>query len=93
MSATMTESTDAADSADQITALRGRIDAVDAELIRLWAERAALSREVGAVRVASGGTRVVLSREQQVVDTYRQALGPDGASLAMLLLRAGRGPL
>jgi chorismate mutase len=81
------------DAASRIAALRTRIDAVDAELIRLWSSRAALSRQVGAVRVASGGTRVVLSREQEVVDTYREALGPDGASLAMLLLRAGRGPL
>jgi len=83
----------AEEAAELITGLRERIDEVDGELVRLWRERAALSREVGAARVAAGGTRLVLSREQAVVDTFRSALGPDGVQLAMLLLRAGRGGL
>jgi chorismate mutase len=82
---------DAAD--DPIAALRSRIDEVDAELIRLWLERAALSREIGAARIASGGTRLVLAREQQIMTKFRDALGDDGTALAMLLLRAGRGRL
>jgi chorismate mutase len=79
--------------ADPVAALRTRIDAVDAELIQLWRERAELSRQVGAARIAAGGTRLVLAREQQIVEKFRDALGDTGAPLAMLLLRAGRGPL
>lgn len=76
-----------------ISGLRHRIDDIDAEIIRLWQERAALSREVGATRVASGGTRLVLSREREIVERFRQALGADGTQIALLILRAGRGPL
>jgi chorismate mutase len=79
--------------ADDIDALRTRIDAVDAAIIELWRERAELSRRIGAARIASGGTRLVLAREQQIVDKFRAELGESGAPLAMLLLRAGRGPL
>ncbi|MCW2503954.1 MAG: hypothetical protein JWO79_2238, partial [Actinomycetia bacterium] len=32
-------------------------------------------------------------REQQIVDKYRGELGESGVQVAMLLLRAGRGPL
>ena len=44
-------------------------------------------------RMASGGTRLVLSRERQILERFRGALGADGTQLALLLLRAGRGPL
>lgn len=79
--------------APEITRLRARIDDVDTELIRLWQERAELSRQVGVARMAAGGTRLVLAREQQIIDKFRDTLGADGAQLAMLLLRAGRGSL
>ncbi len=78
---------------DPIAPLRSRIDEIDAEFVRLWQERSRLSRQVGAARMAAGGTRLVLAREQQIVETFRAALGAEGAQLAMLLLRAGRGPL
>jgi len=80
-------------SAEQIAALRSRIDEIDDALISLWQERAALSRHVGATRVAAGGTRLVLSREREILDRFRRALGADGTQLALLVLRAGRGPL
>jgi chorismate mutase len=76
-----------------ITDLRRRLDEIDETLISLWLERAAISREVGQTRVAAGGTRLVLSREQEILDRYRNALGADGAQLALLILRAGRGKL
>jgi chorismate mutase len=85
--------TDAEDAAATIRGMRERIDEIDAELIRLWLERAALSRQVGSTRVASGGTRLVLSRESEILDRFRDALGADGTQLALLILRAGRGPL
>ena len=78
---------------DRIAGLRTRIDEIDNALIELWQERAAISAEVGRVRIASGGTRLVLSREREIVDRFRDALGADGVQLALLILRAGRGPL
>ena len=77
----------------RVAALRNRIDEIDAALIGLWHERAEISRQVGAARVAAGGTRLVLSREREILERFRAALGPDGTQLALLLLRAGRGPL
>ncbi len=79
--------------AERISALRDRIDEIDTEIIRLWRERAELSHDVGATRVASGGTRLVLSREREILDRVRRELGPDGTQLALLILRAGRGRL
>ena len=83
----------AADPADRIGELRSEIDACDAALIELVQRRLAVSKEIGALRAASGGTRLSLAREQQVLARFRDALGPDGASLGMLLLRQGRGRL
>ncbi|MGI5212095.1 chorismate mutase [Plantactinospora sp. CA-290183] len=85
--------TTAPDAAQHILGLRERIDQIDRELIALWQERAALSQQVGRTRLASGGTRLVLSREREILDRFREALGADGTQVALLLLRAGRGPL
>ncbi|WP_422754628.1 chorismate mutase [Micromonospora sp. WMMD708] len=79
--------------AERIVAIRERIDEIDRTLIALWQERAALSHEVGVTRMASGGTRLVLSREREILERFRSELGADGTQLALLLLRAGRGPL
>jgi len=73
--------------------LRDRINAIDEELIRLWRERSGISKEVGRIRMASGGTRLALARERQICERFADALGEDGTQLALLLLRAGRGPL
>ena len=79
--------------ADQIRAMRTRIDEIDQAIIDLWQERSRLSQQVGKTRIASGGTRLVLSREREIVERFRVALGPDGTQVALLLLRSGRGPL
>ncbi len=78
---------------EQIAALRRRLDEIDQKLIELWQERAAISHEVGVTRVAAGGTRLVLAREQEILNRFRNALGADGTQLALLILRAGRGKL
>ncbi|MFD0557340.1 chorismate mutase [Stackebrandtia endophytica] len=91
MSTATTSAVDAVDG--ELLALRDRINDIDAELIRLWQERSRISKEVGKRRMASGGTRLVLARERQICDRFRDALGEDGTQLALLLLRAGRGPL
>ena len=82
-----------ADPADRIGNLRNAIDACDAEIIELVQRRLAISREIGALRAASGGTRLSLAREQQVLARFGDALGADGAALGMMLLRQGRGRL
>jgi chorismate mutase len=79
--------------AAEIRAMRTRIDEIDQAIIDLWQERARLSQQVGKTRMASGGTRLVLSREREIVERFRGALGPDGTQVALLLLRSGRGPL
>ncbi len=78
---------------EQIAELRREIDACDAELIRLVQHRLTVSEEIGELRRATGGTRLSLSREQQVLARFGEALGPEGAALGMLLLRQGRGHL
>jgi chorismate mutase len=78
---------------DRIPALREEIDACDAEIIELLQRRVAISQEIGALRASAGGTRLSLSREAEVINRFRLALGPDGAALGMMLLRQGRGRL
>ena len=79
--------------ADEIRGIRERIDEIDQQIIDLWLERARLSQQVGRTRMASGGTRLVLSREREIVERFREALGADGTQVALMILRAGRGPL
>jgi chorismate mutase len=78
---------------ERIGELRAEIDACDDAIIELVRRRLAVSREIGVLRKASGGTRLNLAREQQLIGRFRESLGDDGAALAMLLLRLGRGKL
>jgi chorismate mutase len=75
-----------------IADLRKEIDRLDAEILAAVKRRAEVSRQIGKARMASGGTRLVHSREMQVIERYSE-LGPEGKDLAMLLLRLGRGRL
>jgi chorismate mutase len=72
--------------------LRQEIDRLDAEILGAVKRRAEVSKEIGKARMASGGTRLVHSREMKVIERYSE-LGPEGKELAMLLLRLGRGRL
>ena len=80
------------DQLSDIDALRSEIDRLDAEILAAVKRRSEVSREIGKVRMASGGTRLVHSREMKVIERYGE-LGQDGKDLAMLLLRMGRGRL
>jgi chorismate mutase len=51
-----------------------------------------VSKTIGSLRMAGGGTRIVVSREMDVLNRYRE-LGPEGRALAMALLNLGRGRL
>jgi chorismate mutase len=75
-----------------IDALRIEIDRLDAEILAAVKRRTEVSQVIGKVRMASGGTRLVHSREMKVIERYGE-LGADGKDLAMLLLRMGRGRL
>ena len=76
-----------------IAALRARIDDLDRSILEHIQERRVLSRQVQDTRVASGGVRIELSREREVLDTYARSLGKDGTALATAVLRTCRGPL
>ena len=93
MSTTTAPDTPVDDATARIGELRTEIDGCDAAIIELVQRRLAISREIGTLRTASGGTRLSLSREQQVLARFQAALGPDGAALGMMLLRQGRGRL
>jgi chorismate mutase len=80
------------ESVPNIDELRLEIDRLDAEILAAVQRRAEVSQIIGKVRMASGGTRLVHSREMKVIERY-SALGPEGKDLAMLLLRLGRGRL
>ncbi|MGP4013403.1 chorismate mutase [Streptomyces sp. 4N124] len=95
MTATATEKTGAhtSEAAETITGARERIDALDDRIIGLIQERMAVSAVVQEARIASGGRRVNLSREMEILAHYREALGKPGTSLAMTLLELCRGKI
>ncbi|MET7567875.1 chorismate mutase [Streptomyces sp. NPDC005492] len=70
---------------------RERIDALDDRIIGLIQERVAVSAVVQQTRIASGGRRVHLSRENEILSHYSEALGKPGTALAMTLLELSRG--
>lgn len=81
------------EAAGVITGARERIDALDDRIIGLIQERVAVSAVIQEARIASGGRRVNLSREMDVLGHYRAALGKPGTALAMTLLELCRGKI
>ncbi|MFE0044152.1 chorismate mutase [Streptomyces albireticuli] len=81
--------TDAA--ADAITGARQRIDDLDGRIIGLVQERMAVSAVIQRERIGSGGPRVNLSREMEILNHYSEQLGKPGTALAMTLLELCRG--
>ncbi|WP_030202965.1 chorismate mutase [Streptomyces sp. NRRL S-87] len=80
-----------ADAAELIGGARERIDALDDRIIGLIQERMAVSAVIQDARITSGGRRVNLSREMEVLAHYNEALGKPGTALAMTLLELCRG--
>ncbi|MDJ0393924.1 chorismate mutase [Rhodococcus sp. G-MC3] len=76
----------------EIDKLRMEIDRLDAEILVAIERRTEVSQIIGRTRMASGGPRLVHSREMKVLDRF-SSLGQEGHTLAMLLLRLGRGRL
>ncbi|MCP3819965.1 chorismate mutase [Streptomyces sp. A3M-1-3] len=79
------------DAAGLIGDARERIDALDDRIIGLIQERMAVSAVIQEARITSGGRRVNLSREMEIISHYSDALGKPGTSLAMTLLELCRG--
>jgi chorismate mutase len=80
-----------AEAADVISGARERIDALDERIIGLIQERMAVSAVIQEARISSGGRRVNLSREMEILSHYSEVLGKPGTSLAMTLLELCRG--
>ncbi|UQA93538.1 chorismate mutase [Streptomyces halobius] len=70
---------------------RSRIDELDGRIIGLVQERMAVSAVIQRERINSGGRRVNLSREMEILSHYRDQLGKPGTALAMTLLELARG--
>ncbi|WP_419997280.1 chorismate mutase [Streptomyces boninensis] len=90
---TETEKTGArtGEAAEAITGARERIDDLDRRIIALVQERMEVSAAIQQARITSGGRRVNLSREMEILSAYRDELGRPGTSLAMTLLELCRG--
>ncbi|WP_082976190.1 chorismate mutase [Mycobacterium sp. 1165196.3] len=91
-SAKMNIETVATEVPTDIDELRHEIDRLDAAILAAVQRRTEVSQAIGKARMASGGTRLVHSREMKVIERYSE-LGPEGKDLAILLLRLGRGRL
>ncbi|MFF8374960.1 chorismate mutase [Streptomyces sp. NPDC015661] len=79
------------EAATLIGGARERIDALDDRIIGLIQERMAVSAVIQEARISSGGRRVNLTREMEVLGHYRDALGKPGTALAMTMLELCRG--
>ncbi|MEV6110903.1 chorismate mutase [Streptomyces sp. NPDC051940] len=90
---TVTEKTGARtpEAAGVINGARERIDALDEQIIALVQQRMAVSASIQKARIESGGRRVNLSREMEILGHYRDELGRPGTALAMTLLELCRG--
>ncbi|WP_405840840.1 chorismate mutase [Streptomyces platensis] len=76
-----------------ITDARQRIDDLDGRIIGLVQERMAVSAVIQHERVTSGGRRVNLAREMEILAHYSDQLGKPGTALAMTLLELSRGQI
>lgn len=76
-----------------IDELRQEIDQIDTDILVAVTRRTQLSREIGKRRIAEGGMRVVMSRENAIYEHYRDVLGVHGTRIASILLDLGRGKL
>jgi chorismate mutase len=74
-----------------VTAGRDRIDAIDAAIRDLVAERVAVSREIQALRKAEGRPGIQHARENEIIGGYVDALGDPGADIALAVLALCRG--
>ena len=77
----------------EIQQYRREIDRLDRVILDAVKRRTEVSRAIGKTRMGSGGTRLVHTREVQIINEFRDKLGPEGPAIATALLRMGRGRL
>jgi len=70
---------------------RAMLDDIDERLMQLLSERRTVSKQVQALRVQSGGSRVEHSRENAIIRRWAETLGDGGADLALAVLAHCRG--
>lgn len=75
-----------------ISAQRRQIDDIDAEIVSLLSNRLKLSAQIQRLRLDSGGPRLSIARETEIVQRYASTLGHGGAEVAQLVLKLSRGP-
>lgn len=63
---------------EQLADFRRSIDKVDAELVRLLAERFRITDEIGAYKAANGLAPVDAARQRQQIDELRQLAADEG---------------
>ena len=80
-------------SSSEIEKYRAEINRLDKLIIDAVRRRTEVSKAVGKTRMGSGGTRLVHTREVQIINEFRDKLGPEGPAIATALLRMGRGRL
>lgn len=71
--------------------LRFQIDQIDRTIAELLKQRASISFDIQRERVRSGGSRVDLGRESEVITTYVNHLGERGSDIAHTVLTYCRG--
>ncbi|MGW0581068.1 chorismate mutase [Streptomyces sp. NPDC002920] len=70
---------------------RARIDEMDEQLIELIKKRKEISRNIQECRLGAGGTRSDVSRENNILQIYREGIGSQrGVALAMKVLEICR---
>jgi chorismate mutase len=77
----------------QIQDYRKEINELDRTIIAAVKRRSEISKLIGRTRKASGGTKLVYSRETAILNQFREELGPEGVAIANALLQLGRGRL
>ena len=86
--------TTAVDGADAVTSIedgRNRLDAIDGALLDLLEKRRTVSRQVQALRIQAGESRVSHTRENEIIRRWSDALGDAGPDLALAVLAHCRG--
>ncbi len=81
----------AVDAQTRISLCRQNIDDIDAKISFLLSRRIEFSAQIQTLRLDSGGTRLSVARETEIVQRYASALGQTGAEIAQLVLKLCRG--
>ncbi|MCK9924023.1 chorismate mutase [Frankia sp. AgPm24] len=70
---------------------RGLIDDIDAQLRALLTNRRDLSSQIQSLRQVEGGPRIEHARENRIIASWADELGPRGVEIALAVLTLCRG--